>query len=478
MLPSYLYIHPYIVRLKPLFAILFLLFHVIARAETDFIHVEDIRLEGNKHTKKGIILRELDFHVGDTIHLDGLSSRIEHNQYLLMNSGLFSSAKINIKDWEENGNVTVVIQLIERWYIWPIPFFELADRNFNVWINEYNGSLKRTNYGVYLDYANFTGSRDDLSFTIQQGFTQKYELKYNFPFVDKNKTIGLGVNFFYATNKEVAYLTEGNKELFYRNDSLYLLRRLRFGVTLNYRPGLYVNHRWYFQYHHNRIPEIIPQEYNRDFLLNGNTDQRFATLFYEMSYDRRDIKPYPKKGGLVVASFQKDGFGFNEGRNTLFISLLGAKYFTLNKKFNLDLVAKVRTELIRKKQDYYNYFGLGFYNDFLHGYEYYVIDGLDFGFFKTSLHYEAFDKTFDFTNILPFKQLKRVPIKLYLTWNTDYGYVNDPYYPANNPLVNRFLYSTGIGVDIVLLYNNVMQIEYSMNHLRERGLFLHSRANF
>lgn len=464
--------------MKLLLASIFLLFWGIIRADTEHLHIDDIRLEGNKHTKRGIILRELDFHIGDTINLDGLSSRIERNQYLLMNTGLFSSAKINIKDWQENGHVTVVIQLIERWYIWPIPFFELADRNFNVWLDEYHGSLKRTNFGVYLDYSNFTGARDDLSFTIQQGFTQKYELKYNYPFVDKNKTIGLGINFFYATNKEVAYLTQDNKEVFYRNDSLYVLKRLRFGATLNYRPGLYLSHRWYFQYHYNIVPDIVPKEYNRDFLLNGRTEQRFATFFYELNYDRRDIKPYPKKGGMIVTSFQKDGFGFNEARNTLFISLLGAKYFTLNKKFNLDLVGKVRTELIRQKQDYYNYYALGFYNDFLHGYEYYVIDGLDFGFVKTSLHYEAFDKTFDFSRYLPFKQVKSVPIKLYLTWNMDYGYVNDPYYPNNNPLVNRPLYSTGIGIDIVFLYNNVMQIEYSINHLYEKGLFLHSRANF
>ncbi len=449
-----------------------------AGASADHLRVEDIQLLGNKHTKRDIILRELDFQIGDTIHIDGLAGRIERNQYLLMNTDLFSSVRINIKDWKENGDAAIVIELIERWYIWPIPFFELADRNINVWLEEYNGSLRRTNFGIYLNYSNFSGSRDDISLVLQQGFTQKYELRYQYPFVDRKKTVGIGVNFFYATNKEVAFLTEGNKELFLRNDSIYLLKRLRFGANLNYRPGLYVNHRWNFQYQYNIIPELVAKEYNPDFFLMGRTRQRFASLFYELTYDRRDIRPYPKKGGLVIATFLKEGFGFNETRNTLFVSLLGGKYITLNKRFNLDLVAKMRTELIREKQDYYNYFGLGFGNDFLHGYEYYVLDGRDFVFVKTALHFEVFDKVFDFTRYLPIKQAKSVPLKLYLSWNTDYGYVNDPYYSQNNPLVNRWLYSTGIGLDIVFSYSNVMQIEYSMNHLREKGLFLHTRANF
>jgi len=48
----------------------------------------------------------------------------------------------------------------ERWYTFPEPQFELADRNFNVWWNEQDHDFDRTEYGVDLLCYNFTGNYD------------------------------------------------------------------------------------------------------------------------------------------------------------------------------------------------------------------------------------------------------------------------------------------------------------------------------
>ena len=46
-----------------------------------------------------------------------------------------------------------------------------------------------------------------------------------------------------------------------------------------------------------------------------------------------------------------------------------------------------------------------------------------------------------------------------------------------NALSNRLLWGGGIGLDIVLYYDKVIQIEYSFNDLMENGYFLHLNLN-
>ena len=45
-------------------------------------------------------------------------------------------------------------------------------------------------------------------------------------------------------------------------------------------------------------------------------------------------------------------------------------------------------------------------------------------------------------------------------------------------LNNKFLGSAGVGIDIVTLYDVQVRIEYSINHLGQKGLFLHNEKGF
>jgi Surface antigen variable number repeat len=96
------------------------------------VQVDSIVIKGNKRTKSRIVTRELTFSHGDTLPLSTLSAILEQNRLRLMNTNLFLSAKINLKNWTEENHVIVQIDLIENWYLYPIPIFEIADRNFNV----------------------------------------------------------------------------------------------------------------------------------------------------------------------------------------------------------------------------------------------------------------------------------------------------------------------------------------------------------
>ena len=48
----------------------------------------------------------------------------------------------------------------------------------------------------------------------------------------------------------------------------------------------------------------------------------------------------------------------------------------------------------------------------------------------------------------------------------------------NNSLVNDFLYSTGIGFDLVTYYDQVYRLEFTLNSLGKTGIFLHLETPF
>jgi outer membrane protein assembly factor BamA len=135
------------------------------------LHIDSILYTGNKKTQNYIIRRELDFKAGDTIASTTLTGMFLQNRSRILNTGLFKEVALNIKSWDtESNHISIEIKVQEAWYIYPIPIFELADRNFNVWWDEFNGSLSRVNYGIRFTHNNLTGQQDALKLTAQFGY--------------------------------------------------------------------------------------------------------------------------------------------------------------------------------------------------------------------------------------------------------------------------------------------------------------------
>ena len=118
------------------------------------IIVNKIIIEGNKITKDYIVLRELLLKEGDTLFVKDLSENIKKSSENVMNTSLFNFVTI-MPEFDNNNGVKIKIKLIERWYIWPIPEFNLADRNFNTWWK--TKDFNRVNYGVDLTAYNLSG---------------------------------------------------------------------------------------------------------------------------------------------------------------------------------------------------------------------------------------------------------------------------------------------------------------------------------
>ncbi|MFT4971771.1 MAG: outer membrane protein assembly factor BamA [Saprospiraceae bacterium] len=447
-------------------------------AQSDYITIQKIEVTGNKKTKENVIIRELDFSIGDTIHLNNIPVRTAKNQALLMNTSLFTSVKTNIKNWNTETNaVTIVVEVSEFWFIYPFPIIELNDRNFNEWWQTYNHSLKRVNIGVRFYHINLTGRNDRLEVLTQFGFTQKYEIGYDRPGINKKQTLGVFTNVLYSQNKELSYNVKNDTLEFFRDPDEVLLRRIRGGFGMKYRPSLYTSYKGVLNYHHNIINEKVSQELNPDFFKEG-LKQRYFSLNFSVDLDKRDIRPYPMNGHQVIFSIEKQGIGLFKEFNAGHAYLTLKKYISISKKWSTELIGKGQLGLIRSQQPFYNYLGLGYEIDFIRGYELYVINGLDYAYAKTRLRFELFNFIFDWREMMPIRQFKSMPIKWYLSFNSDFGYVNDPFFSENNSLRNQLLWGGGVGLDIVVFYDKVFQIEYSVNRLGERGVFIHWNLNF
>ena len=463
--------------MKPLLLTL-LCFATAATLPAQHVIVDSIALLGNERTRRATVLRELAVRPGDTLRLSELPQVLERNAQLLMNTGLFNRAALNLKAWNERtGRGRLEVTLEEGWYLFPVPIFSLADRNLNVWWEEYDASLARVNYGLNVYHSNPTGRRDPLSASVQFGFTQRYKLEYKRPFIDRRQVIGLATLVEYNRQRELNYATEAGKQAFFRGDDGVLLRRFRGELGINYRPGLLESQGLLLRFDEQAVDATVLDALNPNYL-GGRERLRYFTLAYRFRGNRTDIRPYPLRGYAWEVEARKLGLGLF-GEASLF-DLTGryGHYFSRGNRWSLELIGAARYQPGRRRQPYVLRRGLGYDDDYLRGYELYVIDGQHYTYTKSSLRLELLNRDFNWGKLMFIEQFRRMPTKIYLKFNNDLGYVNDRFATPDNFLANELLWGYGPALDVVLYYSYVFQIEYTRNRLGEWGLYLHFGASF
>jgi outer membrane protein assembly factor BamA len=451
---------------------------VFGQAEEEAVYIDAISIVGNKRTKASIIHRELLIASGDTVLLVELPQKLERSEELIMNTGLFNRVQISFDKWEGSTNrIALIIQVEEAWYLFPVPVFELADRNFNVWWVEQGRSIQRTNIGLDFAHINVSGRQDKLKFSAKYGYTRKYSIFYEMPYINRQQTIGLYTETALLRNRELNYRTEDNKQLFYHDENQFVYQRFRTDLGLIYRPRIRSIHRLSLGFRNNKVDETIATDLNPQFFLDGRSKQRFFSLNYRFRYEKLDVRAYPWRGKMYAALISKDGLGIYSDRNDLDVTLEYREYIPMGARWSFGMEVKTKFALIRRQQPYNDNRALGFGNNYLRGFEYYIIDGQDMGLFKSSMRLELFNTQLNYGKLMPLEALRQMPLRLNLSFNNDLGYVNSPFSDDFNPMNNRMLWGGGIGLDIIVYYNKIIQIEYSFNDLLENGLFLHLNMN-
>ena len=119
----------------------------------------------------------------------------------------------------------------------------------------------------------------------------------------------------------------------------------------------------------------------------------------------------------------------------------------------------------------------------MNGFEYYVIDGNAGSIAKAEWHhllgsYSLPTKSgFAITDKLV-KHLPDIKYHFWLKAFTNLGYAYSEHPVNYSKLSNTLLRSAGLGLDIISIYDLVIKIDYSMNQLGDKGVYLHGGINF
>ena len=154
------------------------------------------------------------------------------------------------------------------------------------------------------------------------------------------------------------------------------------------------------------------------------------------------------------------------------------KYHTAYKIITFGTKFKLKGNLLREQVAFANNTGLGYGQNFVRGYELYVVDGTDFFFSKNAVKFQLFNKDVSLDKSMPLRQFKKLSVQVYFALNGDFGYINERHYIKDNKLNNRMLYGGGPGIDILLFNNYLFRLEYNFNHKGEKGLFLQNAVSF
>lgn len=443
--------------------------------EYNKVIIHKINLKGNKVTRDYIIFRELEFAVNDTLEISKFDSLINSSRENLLNTSLFNFVTVNM-NFNSNGEYAITdveIVFSERWYVWPFPIFELKERNFNTWWR--TKDFSRANYGFFLTMDNFRGRMEKMKLLISMGYDEKYEFSYQIPYLNKKRTIGFNLSLGLLRKHETSVITINDTLQYYKSEDTYPNKKKYIGLQLINRPDIRNTQIFEIKYNQHEFTDSL-LKLNPLYTINGFSKLRYFSIYYQFKSDFRDFKAYPLNGYYFDVVLNKCGFGlFKENLNYFFIHSTFRKYWKLQNRlyFAYMLSAKFSSDSF---QPYFIQEGLGYSRNFVRAYEYYVIDGQNFGLLKTNFKFELIPQQVKKFKFIPLENFNKIHFAVYLNLFADAAFVKDDIFDKNNSLSNEFLLGYGVGLDIVTYYDIVWRLEYSINKMNESGFFIHFMA--
>ena len=442
-----------------------------------YITINRIIILGNKLTRNSIILRELSLQKGDVVNAADLNYFIEKDQRKLFNLHLFNTATIQPLDYGNN-TVDLLVEVDERWYTFPVPIFQLSDRNFNEWWENYDHDFSRVIYGIKLYQYNVWGRNQTLTLTAQFGFQKRFEMMYRIPYIDKRQKQGLILEMDYVEAKNVPDSTVDHKLDYFKYE--HILRDTRgIGLTYTYRNNFYVQHRLKYEFRETHIADTL-QKLNPNYLGPEKKRQVYDAATYEFVSDHRDVFAYPLKGYQIYLTLKRTGIGLQDDVSKTEASLSVSGHLELNNNFYLSNMAYFYTST-PNELPYYNYGALGYRRIFIRGYEVYVIEGPHYFLNKLTFKKRIFSRVWKVERS-PIPQFNHFPLAIYLKTYADVGYINNyPEYKShfiNTQLSDKLLGGGGFGIDFVSAYDVVVRVEYTFTSQQTSGFFFHLKKEF
>lgn len=442
----------------------------VASSDETRYRISEIQVEGNEQTRERYILMELTFAPGDSVTVEELEEAIRQSHNNLVNTSLFLNHKISItwKNTAEN-DIRVLVSLKERWYFWPEPVLQNAERNFNTWIEERD--FRKLNYGVDLIKDNFRGRNERLAIVLRFGYDEKYEITYIDPYFNKSKTLGFGVGAGFTGNHEVAFRVKDDRLEFFRAEEYIMTRKYAF-TQMNFRPSFNHFHTFRLMYLRFQVDDTL-KVLNPGFSMDAGSGFSICAFRYFLKIDHRDFKAYPLNGYYFDIEYEQYGLNFLKTATNTVGSLKAniRGYWQLSGRAYYGAGTTLRATTAGATPFLFEQ-GLGYGREFVRGYEYNVIHGDHFILLKQNLKYALIPSKDIDLEFMPHRKFRDAWFALYINLFTDAGYVSGEQV-FGNKLVNKWIGGAGIGLDLVTYYDKVFRIEAALNDIGKGGIYLH-----
>jgi outer membrane protein assembly factor BamA len=436
--------------------------------------VSGIVVEGNRTTKERVILRELTLAQGDTVATnDQLYYLIERSRQNVYNMGLFNSVRI-LPLYLSSTEVFLTVTVSERWFYWPTPIFKYSDPNFNTWW--LTKDFRRVYYGAFLYRYNMRGRNETLYAKVQLGYAKEFALRYRFPFIDKRQRWGLAFGAGRTQQDEITVGTAGNKREFITLRGRETRREWKGDLEATLRPAFDMKHAFRIGYVHSDVLDSVARAVPTYFTY-GDTRLDYFQTGFTFTHDQRDNRVYPLSGTFTL--FRADHYGLPFlGDDVDLTTFYGAVQRSWHTSERWSLGGSLRGKVsVGPELPYYMQQGLG-YEDYVRGYEYYVIDGEHYALLKANAIWALVKPREYVFSGMKNDNFSSLYLAIYLNTFADFGHVWDSRYGEKNFLANELQSGYGLGVNVVSSYDQVMRIEFAVNAMEERAFYLHFAQPF
>ncbi|MBI1804211.1 MAG: BamA/TamA family outer membrane protein [Ignavibacteriae bacterium] len=399
--------------------------------------VDSIMIVGNAHTKDFVVLREMTLRPGVSI----TKALLEYDQNRIYSLRLFNRVQLHVVPASTPGLAHLVVEVSERWYLFPFPVFGIKDRD---WSKVY--------YGVGILHYNFRGRNEKLYAAIVLGYDPSFSLSYRNPFLSRDGTDFLDASVGYSKVRNKSLVAQSGMENFDE-------KHISAGLTLGKRFGIEHAVSVRAAYEYVEIDDPLPGR-----TISPSGIDRLPTVTVSYSYDTRNLGEYPSNGTLAYAGVTKYGLPSKDidfVRYAIdlreFVPLSSS--LTLAGRTFADFVAAGPTPS-------YNHIYFG-YGERIRGHFREVWEGEERIGATTELRYTLLaPHYFNVGKLPPEFSVWRFGVVAALF--ADAGTV---WFRGEPLAINRFIKGYGAGLHFLLPYSLVLRAEYALNEIR-RGEFI------
>ncbi|MFO7525234.1 MAG: BamA/TamA family outer membrane protein [Ignavibacteriaceae bacterium] len=397
--------------------------------------VDSIVIEGNDITEEFIILRELTFEINDSIDFE----TAEYNRERIYSLGIFNQVSLKPEFADSKNILNIIVE--ESWYIYPIPFINIKERDWN-----------KLSFGMYLVLKNFRGRNETLSAVVALGYDPTYALSYFNPNSIGNENIFI--------SGRVSYSNVSNKSIIAENLVGYGFEQkvISSEFEIGRRFSLFHKFALRFGFNYIQTPFYIEG-------VNASSDRidRMFTIGAGYQYDSRDLIQFPKTGFYTNVSYIEKGLGIND-INYSVARLDIRNYLTLVERLHFKSRFTGRFTS-GKTIPYYDNSIIGL-EDRIRGFFFQKFEGNHLYLASAEMYYPIIEElkiNLYFIPIIP-KQLLSYRFALYAQIFADAGATQ---FKGSSISLNDFRSGYGGGLTILILPYYVARIEYAVNELRK-----------